>query len=287
MNGCLPGCGEVELRASRIYGAFEMARFAHPDRNGSCFLIVLAYKFDESYKNARTLVVGGWIGEEDQWKDLQREWCSAISFENETLPDGSKISRYHASEMNARDHEFSDWDDKRMLRFTKRLLDIVGHSGMTAITCGMDLAAFLELFPHRDPPDYGVAYGMCMKQIMILLGQAMETWEPEYRVTLIHDHSQWDSLAHDGFYQYKNDPSWQYGDRFVTITPLSSYGDVGLQAADLIAYEAMRWLDDNLWTENDMRKPLQELLKKTEDVNGFYFTRSYLMKFKKLLAQGG
>jgi len=36
-----------------------------------------------------------------------------------------------------------------------------------------------------------------------------------------------------------------------------------------------------------MRKPLQELLKKTDDVNGFYFTRAYLEKFKALLIQQG
>ena len=140
-------------------GILDIGRVIHPDRSGRRFMVVLTYKFDESYKDARSMVVGGWLGEETRWKDVQQQWCAAISFENETLPDGHKISRYHASEMNARDKEFCGWDDKRMLRLTKRLLDIVGNSGMVAVTCGMDLAAFLELFPHRDPPDYGIAYG--------------------------------------------------------------------------------------------------------------------------------
>jgi hypothetical protein len=250
-------------------------------------MVVITYKFDESYKGARTMVVGGWLGEEHQWKDVQRQWCAAISFENETLPEGHKISRYHASEMNARDNEFEGWDDKRMRRLTERLLAIVGTSGMVAVTCGMDLAAFLDIFPHRDPPDYGIAYGWCMKQLMILLGKAMGGWESEFRVAVVHDHSHWDNLAHDGFYQLVDDPQWPYRDRFVSITPLSSYADVGLQTADLIAYEAMRWLDNNLWTGEDMRKPLQKLLKKTDDVNGFYFTCDYLTKFRKLLVEQG
>jgi len=85
-----------------------------------------------------------------------------------------------------------------------------------------------------------------MKQLMILLGEAMEDWEPEFRVAVVHDHSHWDNLAHDGFYQLVDDPTWPYRERFVSITPLSSYADIGLQTADLIAYEAMRWLDNNL-----------------------------------------
>jgi hypothetical protein len=250
-------------------------------------MVVLTYKFDESYKGARSLVVGGWIGEESQWRDVQRQWCAAISAENETLPEGNKISRYHASEMNAKDNEFAGWQAARMLRFTQKLLDIVGHSGMTAVTCGIDLSAFLSIFPDRDPRDYGVAYGMCMKQIMMLLAEAMEAWEPEYRVVLVHDHGDWDKLAYDGFYQLVDDPDWPYRNRFVSITPLSSYADIGLQTADLIAYEAMRWLDDNLWTGEDMRKPLTELLKKTDDIYGFYFSRDYLKKFEQLLIDQG
>jgi hypothetical protein len=259
------------------------ARIIHPDSPGHRFMVVLTYKFDESYKDARSLMVGGWIGEEEQWRTVQNQWGAAIAYENQTLPENRKISRYHASEMNARDHEFQGWENERMVRLTKSLLEIVGKSGMTAVTCGVDLAAFLSIFPHRDPPDYGVAYGMCMKQLMLKIAEAMEHWEPDYRVALVHDHGDWDKLAYDGFYQLVDDPKWEHRERFVSITPLSSYADIGLQAADLIAYEAMRQLDDTLWTGDDMRVPLRELLKKTDDVYGFYFTRSYLEKFKQLV----
>jgi hypothetical protein len=159
---------------SQHAGIVDIARIIHPDSNGRRFMVVITFKFDESYKDSRSLVVGGWLGEENQWSDVQRQWCAAISSENETLPDARKISRYHASEMNARDNEFKGWDSDRMLRLTKRLLNIVGNSGMVAVSCGMDLAAFLEIFPHRDPPDYGIAYGWCMKQIMMLLAKAMQ-----------------------------------------------------------------------------------------------------------------
>lgn len=121
---------------SQQAGILDIVQVVHPDPNGRRFMVVITYKFDESYKDARSLVVGGWLGEENQWRDVQRHWCVALSAENETLPVGRKISRYHASEMNARDNEFGGWDDDRTLRLTKRLLNIVGRSGMTAVTAG-------------------------------------------------------------------------------------------------------------------------------------------------------
>lgn len=276
------------MRKVKSQGFLKIAGIIHPGNPGQRFMVVFTYKFDESYKAARSLIVGGWIGDDAQWKYVQERWREAIAFENQTLPPGLKISRYHASEMNARDHEFEGWESERMKRFTTALLEIVGTSGLVAVTCGIDLAAFLSLFPHRDPPDYGVAYGMCMKELMRQIAKAMDDWEPEYRVALIHDHGDWDNLAHDAFYQMIDEPNWAHRERFVSLTPLSSYHDVGLQAADLIAYESMRWMDEHLLTgREDLRAPLRELLKKTEGAFGIYFNRAYLENFRRLLIDEG
>jgi hypothetical protein len=101
-------------------------------------MFVFTYKFDESYKGKQTMVVGGWIGSEKQWGRTQRLWAKAIAYENNTLPEGHKITRYHAAEMNANDNEYKGWENEpyRKLRFTKRLLRIIGRSCMTPVACG-------------------------------------------------------------------------------------------------------------------------------------------------------
>ena len=267
----------------------EIAHAIHPGRRGQRHLFVFTYKFDESYKGAQTMVVGGWIGNEKQWVRVQRRWCKAIAYENRSLPGGRKITRYHAAEMNANDGEYKGWENEgyRKLRFTRKLLKICGRSEMIPIACGMDLKAFLDSFPNRKPPDYGIAYGLCVKVLMSELGHAVENYPNEIRIALVHDHGDWDVLAHDGFYQWKDSPDWKLGERFVSITALSSYDDIGLQCSDLFAYEAMRYLHDHGWEGKDMRAPLRTLFEITDaDVFGVYLNRKYLESLKEVIEQG-
>src|SRR5277367_3585603 len=97
----------------------EIAHAIHPANKGRRFMAVLTLKFDESYK-ARSLVIGGWIGNEKQWHRRKQLWQKALAFENKTLPENRKLSRYHAAQMNAHDGEFKGWENEpaRSSRFT-------------------------------------------------------------------------------------------------------------------------------------------------------------------------
>jgi len=52
-----------------------------------------------------------------------------------------------------------------------------------------------------------------------------------------------------------------------------------LQAADLIAYEFMRELDNHLWTGKETRIPLKEILRMNENVSGFYIGKQAILDF--------
>jgi len=262
----------------------EIARIVHPDKVGRRLMAIVTFKFDESYKNSRSMLVGGWTAEEKQWKRLEKLWQKAIAYENRSLPDHMKISRYHAAEMNANDGEYKGWENEqyRKLRFTKKLFKIVSNGKMAAIACGIDLKAFFTLFPEHAPNDLSAPYVLCMKMLMLEIAKALER-EPgadDYRVALVHDHGDWDKQALEGYNLMVDDKQWEHRHRFVSITPLTWRDDVGLQSADLIAYEAMRWLDDRLWTGRDMRIPLQKLTEMNGHMYGTYFNREALELLK-------
>jgi hypothetical protein len=226
----------------------EIARIIHPGKKGHRYMMVFTFKFDESYKGARTMMVAGWVAEEGHWRKVHRRWCNALAYENKTLPEGRKISRYHAAEMNANGGEYVGWKNEtcRKLRFTKKLLRLVGKAQMTAVGCGLDLKAFFEVFPEQNPKDLSGPYVLCIKQLMTDLAFALEDVGPDARVALIHDHGDWDKDALAGYNVMVDDQTWPRRHRFVSITPLTWREDVGLQSADLFAYEAMRHLDDKL-----------------------------------------
>src|ERR1039458_1906107 len=96
----------------------DLAYAIHPGLPRHKYMAVLTFKFDESYKSKRTLIVGGWIADEKQWKRVESRWQKAIAFENKTLPPEHQIKRYHAAVMNAGDPPFDGWDKTRKNRFT-------------------------------------------------------------------------------------------------------------------------------------------------------------------------
>lgn len=261
----------------------EIARIIHPDKEGHRQMGVITFKFDESY-NKRTLVVGGWMAEERQWHKLKRQWRRAIVDVNRELPRGQKISRYHAAEMNANDGDYKGWENRTELkiRFTKNLFRIVGTDFMTAVAVGIDLKSFIELFPH-DPPNNGTPYVICMSLLMVLIGEAMAKHAPNERLALIHDHGDWDVHALNAYNRLIDDPKFEHRHRFVSITPLSWRDDTGLQSADMIAYEAMRLIDNQLWTGKDLRRAMQELLKHNHNVYAAWNNREALQKVKGVI----
>ncbi len=118
---------------------------------------------------------------------------------------------------------------------------------------------------------------------MNLIGGRLKKRPAGYQVAMIHDHGDWDSLALQIFNGLVDNPNWEFRDRFISITPLNWKQDVGLQAADLIAYELMRRLDDKLWTGKEMRIPLRKMLAMNEDIVGYYLGKQALLEFQQTL----
>ncbi len=264
----------------------EIAHVVHPDGAGRRVMAILTFKFDESYKDNRSLMVGGWIADDKQWKRVESRWQKAIALENKTLAPEHRIKRYHAAEMNAGDGPFKGWEKWRRNRFTDKLLRILSNGQMTAVGCGMDLRAFDELFPRRMPPDYGIAYIMCMGTIMHAIADAAKGYPPDFRIALVHDHGDWDAHALAGYNDWVDDHSWEDRHRFVRITPLTWREDVGLQAADLIAYETMRWLDNELWVGDDrMRYALRKLVSNDVHIYGVYHSKDALKDVARLFEE--
>jgi hypothetical protein len=71
----------------------------HPAKRGHRIVAVLNYRFDESY-NDRFMCVGGWIGDEPEWRKLESVWRAKITRENSRARPDQQITRFHATEMN-------------------------------------------------------------------------------------------------------------------------------------------------------------------------------------------
>lgn len=281
--------------SAKLHGVGSMrliARSCMASVRGRRLMAAISYKFDESYDgrpNSRTLVVGGWIADDEQWGLLSSNILDSLDFENSSLPPDKQISRYHAAEMNACSGEFEEWraEPHRSVRMTKKMFDAVSNERMSAISCGIDLLAFEELWPNLGIPD---AYALCVKYLMLEVGVSMRQYRPDDRVILFHDQDRrMNVYATSAFSEMINDPDWSDADRFVSIAPVRWQDDAGLQACDMIAYEVYRLVNKELTMGQspvELRKPLKILLGMTKRISWMYFDRDALVSAKGYF-QGG
>lgn len=256
----------------------------HRGKKGHRFVAVLQFKFDESYDDG-CISVGGWLGEEGEWNRLERQWEKALIYQNAHSRQDQQISRFHAANMNAYDHEYANWTKDMSENFCSRLLRIVTRRKIGMISCGVDLKALKEEFPEENNLSREErAYGFLIKIIMIDLGRIMREVRPGDQVIIIHDHGDWDQTALDVYNHMVDDPKWASRPVFHSITSLTWKDCTGLQAADLAAYETFRVLKSKLATNQvSMRYALRHLVAQEMPMNARYLDQKWVGKMKQFV----
>lgn len=261
----------------------DIARIIHSGKEGHRFVAALQYKFDESF-NDGCMSIGGWLGEEKEWSRLEIQWEKSINYQNVHNGSDQQISRFHAANMNAYDHEFENWSKGMSEKFCARLLRILTRRSMGMISCGVDINALKTEFPDGDPNRKERAYGFLIKNIMVDLGRVMREVRPGDRVMLIHDHGDWDKVALDVYNSMVDDPKWKSRHVFHSITPLTWRDSIGLQAADLAAYETFRVLNAKLATnQTSMRYALRHLVAQEMPMIARYIDLKSIQRLKEVI----
>jgi hypothetical protein len=222
---------------------------------------VLQFKFDESY-DQQIMSVGGWIGEELEWKRLEARWQKRVDFENLHNRPDQQITRFHASHMNCKDGEYENWDKAMCLEFSKKLIGLLAKRKMGAIGVACDMNAIRQVFPKGDDATMiRRTYVLCFKQLMIDVAHILNDHFSGDHVLLIHDHGNWDELLLHGYNLIVDDPEWEPRGLFEGLLPKTGTQSVGLQAADLFAYEAFKGVKAKTSNpESAMRGAIQEMM---------------------------
>lgn len=225
-------------------------------------MAVLQFKFDESYDD-QVMAVGGWVADELEWKRLESRWQRRVTFENVHARSDQQITRYHAAEMNCKDNEYEHWDSERCRRFSKHLIHLLSKRRMGAISVACDLDAIKQVFPNGDKAQVkSGAYTLCFKLLMTYIAEAMVIFFPGDTVLLIHDHGNWDGNAMEAYNVLVDDVKWERRTLFEGLLPKTGTQCVGLQAADMFAYETFKGGKAHRRGDTSMRPAIREMTNK-------------------------
>lgn len=219
------------------------------DRFRRSLFVAFGAFFDESCDKNNTLFsVSCLIADGKEIEKLERQWAARISKTNERLiRDGRKpISRYHASELNARDNEFDGWKPEESREFSKHLLRLIRQRKLYAIAHAVFLRDFAEVFPDVSDDPKGAAYQHAMMNCLLFALRNLGPIIPRKLmategISVVYDRTkEFGPRAATAFNKVRDDPGIKYRECLNSIAEGNALSHIALQPADLLAYEIAR-----------------------------------------------
>ncbi len=243
--------------------------------------MALIFKFDESYDNQKTLmVVGGWLMEQSQWQQLETDWAACINATNKAHRPDQKITRFHATELNGFKEQFKNWDKPMSVELTASLTEILKRRPSLFLASAVNMRDMVTVFPETANTMLESALGLCVKQVMISLGHVVKKNFAPDKLAMAYESGNMDNHANNAFKQIIADKKFKPRGLFTSLSFVTGK-PVGMQAADLIAYESMkRILSLNVRTDAKLRWVLRELLGNKHLGESAYIARKTLLALK-------
>ncbi|HUL00281.1 MAG TPA: DUF3800 domain-containing protein [Nitrospirota bacterium] len=222
---------------------------------------------DESYDgNARKpniFTISGFFSDQSTWTKIDKNW-------NE-INHRYGVSRFHATELNGAKGEYSKWSKPRRARYSAELLTAVNcqKTRMRAYNCGMRAAEYRTIINEAGCIKLGHPWVACFKSCIAMIAKDMEDLPVNDSFSVFVERgSGFDIQAVKIFGELKKNPAFAYRHRLKTCTPAEPKQLIGLQVADLMAYEYFKRLQDK--ENKDMRIPLTLIREHNGYEEGFF-----------------
>jgi hypothetical protein len=227
--------------------------------------------FDDSGDDKKKdwAIVGGLVGYENVWSHFEVKWASATY---------QLKKPFHAAACEAQRGCCEGWTVKQCRELMKELTGIIKQTRMGVFGSIVPIQTYRDVFPNSG---YYDPYYLAVKHSIInmaYLGRLSASTREFSAISLMHEQGDRDGKLYGIYKAMKGVKSWpdaKYLDGFT----IGSKRVNGLQAADLIAREAFK-LIDNIGTR-PLRKPVREL----KNQASFHFWTPECLEF--LRAKGG
>lgn len=224
---------------------------------------------DESHdgKKERIFAVSGVMATQEEWDMLERVWL-----------DRTAGRPFHASECESDRGDYKGTPHEENQKLYKDLITILSKSNIQGYVAVMDLKAYNELFPNVPA---NMPYYFCFEKVVRWYFKIAYLSQDKQKVKFIFDRSFNLEASSVGLYnvlQESSDAKY-VEDLLDEISFASHKSTVGIQVADLVAREAMKYCDDTFHSvkrRGIVRKSMQIL----DDTGNYYFAFYNRERFK-------
>ena len=221
-----------------------------------------SYDGDSEYPN--TLTISGFFSDQPTWEEVEEQW--------EDINRQYGVSAFHATDLNSGWGEYRKWCRRKRVCYSKDPLHAVNSEKkrMRAYNCGMHADEYRKIISDAGRVKLGHPWIACFKSCIAMIARDMETLPATDTLSVVVEKgSGFDADAVRILGQLAGDPGFAYRHRLTTCAPSKPECIVGLQAADLMAYEYFKRLKDRA-RQAEMRPPLSLIREHNAYEEGFF-----------------
>lgn len=218
--------------------------------------------FDGNPSRPDTLTISGYFADQITWEQVEKQWSEVNARYG--------VSRFHAAALNHAKEEYLGWSKDKRVQYSAELLGIIAaqKERLVAYNCGIRADAYRRIIGEEGQTKLGPPWFACFKSCIAMITRHMETLPPEDSLSVVIERgSGFDQIAVDFFHKLAANPKFLYRHRLKTCTAAEPTEAVGLQVADLMAYEYFRRLHNQ---GSILRIPLQRIRESSNYVEGFF-----------------
>lgn len=250
----------------------EMARLLHPNYCHERCLAVLKFFGDETgiSQNERICAVAGLVGTEKAWGKFDRNWMKVLKAQG--------ITYFHAVDCERGKEDFYGLDVMKRGQIVSNLLNVIMESQVSPYAYGLVKPHFMEwalaerehfTMGHPDNPYYLV---LC--SIYTYVASFADRYPSTEQIHFVFEQQdEFEPHARVLFNEFKDNPLWPRSPRLGKLCFEKEKDKYpGIQAADLLAYEMYRHLDNKHFRplvrdEWKVRSVVQMLYRKLDNGN--------------------
>lgn len=228
--------------------------------------------FDGNPKLPNTITLSGFLSDDVSWVEVEQKWTA--------INRRYGVPGFHATALNHGKEEFHGWSKTRRVQYSAELLAVINQQGkrLVAYNCGMRADAYRRIINADGQRKLGSPWFACFKSCVAMIAKHMETLPANDTFSVVVEKgSGFDSKAKVFFARLAGNPMFPYNFRLGTFTSARPEQAVGLQLADMMAYEYFRQLHKR---PANMRIPLERIRATTNYAEGFFGEETF-MRMKK------
>lgn len=229
---------------------------------------------DESYDgNADSpdcFTVSGFFSDQPTWEEVEDEW--------EAVNHHYGVSEFHATELNGRTDRYKGWCKSKADEYSAELLNVVNRQKrrMRAYNCGIRGDAYRRIISEDARVRMGHPWMVCFKSIVAMVAKDMEPLPHDDRFSVVFGHeNRFDTMALESFRMMTKNQGFQYRHRLTTCTHALPRDVIGLQIADLMAYEYFKRME-GVKRKRVKRIPISCIQEHNDYCEGFFGEETFV-----------